>query len=88
MQGLEMADTKGRRDNTRLLILRNCSLERLRARSTLIVDCVFPCVGSGHLSVHSVVMIAWGCMVWCIVNPRKLEHGFRMINAGIPYTLP
>ena len=23
-----------------------------------------------------------------IVNPRKLEHGFRMINAGIPYTLP
>ena len=22
-----------------------------------------------------------------IVNPRKLEHGFRMINAGIPYTL-
>ena len=23
-----------------------------------------------------------------IVNPRKLEHGFRMISAGIPYTLP
>ena len=23
-----------------------------------------------------------------IVNPRKLEHGFRIINAGIPYTLP
>ena len=23
-----------------------------------------------------------------IVNPRKLEHGFRTINAGIPYTLP
>ena len=23
-----------------------------------------------------------------IMNPRKLEHGFRMINAGIPYTLP
>ena len=22
-----------------------------------------------------------------IVNPRKLEHGFRMIHAGIPYTL-
>ena len=21
------------------------------------------------------------------VNPRKLEHGFRMIHAGIPYTL-
>ena len=23
-----------------------------------------------------------------IVNPRKLEHGFRMMSAGIPYTLP
>ena len=23
-----------------------------------------------------------------IVNPRKLEHGFRMISAGIPYTFP
>ena len=23
-----------------------------------------------------------------IVNPRKLEHGFRRIRAGIPYTLP
>ena len=23
-----------------------------------------------------------------IVNPRKLEHGFRMISAGIPFTLP
>ena len=23
-----------------------------------------------------------------IVNPRKLEHGFRRIGAGIPYTLP
>ena len=23
-----------------------------------------------------------------IVNPRKLEHRFRMIHAGIPYTLP
>ena len=22
------------------------------------------------------------------VNPRKLEHGFRMISAGLPYTLP
>ena len=22
------------------------------------------------------------------VNPRKLEHGFKMICAGIPYTLP
>ena len=22
------------------------------------------------------------------VNPRKLEHGFRMIRARIPYTLP
>ena len=22
-----------------------------------------------------------------IVNPRKLEHRFRMIHAGIPYTL-
>ena len=22
------------------------------------------------------------------VNPGKLEHGLRMINAGIPYTLP
>ena len=22
-----------------------------------------------------------------IVNPRKLEHEFRMIRAGIPYTL-
>ena len=22
-----------------------------------------------------------------LVNPRKLEHGFRMIHAGIPYTL-
>ena len=22
-----------------------------------------------------------------IVNPRMLEHGFRMISAGIPYTL-
>ena len=23
----------------------------------------------------------------CIVNPRKLEHRFRMIHAGIPFTL-
>ena len=23
-----------------------------------------------------------------IVNPRKLEHGFRRISAMIPYTLP
>ena len=23
-----------------------------------------------------------------IVNPRKLEHEFRMTSAGIPYTLP
>ena len=23
-----------------------------------------------------------------IVNPRKLEHGFRRISAGIPHTLP
>ena len=23
-----------------------------------------------------------------IVNPRKLEHGFRTISAVIPYTLP
>ena len=23
-----------------------------------------------------------------IVNPRKLEHGFRRIRARIPYTLP
>ena len=23
-----------------------------------------------------------------IVNPRKLEHGFRRISARIPYTLP
>ena len=23
-----------------------------------------------------------------IVNPRKLEHGLRVISAGIPYTLP
>ena len=23
-----------------------------------------------------------------IVNPRKLEHGFRTISAGISYTLP
>ena len=22
------------------------------------------------------------------MNPRKLEHGFRMINVGIRYTLP
>ena len=22
------------------------------------------------------------------VNPRKFEHGFRMMSAGIPYTLP
>ena len=22
------------------------------------------------------------------MNPRKLEHGFRIIGAGIPYTLP
>ena len=27
--------------------------------------------------------------VWgFIVNPRKLEHGFRTISAGIFYTLP
>ena len=24
----------------------------------------------------------------CIVDPRKLEHGFRRISARIPYTLP
>ena len=23
-----------------------------------------------------------------IVNTRKLEHGFEMIGAGLPYTLP
>ena len=23
-----------------------------------------------------------------IVNPRNLEHGFRMSSAGIPYVLP
>ena len=22
------------------------------------------------------------------MNPRKFEHGLRMIHAGIPYTLP
>ena len=27
-------------------------------------------------------------LVMIIVNPRKLEHGFRRIRAGIPYTLP
>ena len=26
--------------------------------------------------------------VLIIVNPRKLEHGFRRIGARIPYTLP
>ena len=25
---------------------------------------------------------------YLIVNPRKLEHGFRRISARIPYTLP
>ena len=24
----------------------------------------------------------------CVVKPRKLQHGFRMVLAGIPYTLP
>ena len=31
------------------------------------------------------------CRVWAgvldTVNPRKLEHGFRRISAGIPFTL-
>ena len=26
--------------------------------------------------------------IMIIVNPRKLEHGFRTISAVIPYTLP
>ena len=32
--------------------------------------------------------IFWGFLLSdkYIVNPRKLEHGFRMMNAGIPYT--
>ena len=34
------------------------------------------------------VPIQGSTAVSTIVNPRKLEHGFRMINAGIPYTLP
>ena len=29
----------------------------------------------------------WALGLGLIVNPRKLEHGFRMILAGIPYTL-
>ena len=29
----------------------------------------------------------WGLLGF-IVNPRKLEHGFRRISARIPYTLP
>ena len=29
----------------------------------------------------------YGFIVGCIVNPRKLEHRFRMIHAGIPFTL-
>ena len=30
----------------------------------------------------------WGDPGRLIVNPRKLEHGFRRIGARIPYTLP
>ena len=26
--------------------------------------------------------------IYCTVEARKLEHGFRRISAGIPYTLP
>ena len=29
-----------------------------------------------------------GSLEGFIVNPRKLEHGFRTISARIPYTLP
>ena len=29
----------------------------------------------------------WFSPLYVIVNPRKLEHGFRMILAGIPYAL-
>ena len=32
--------------------------------------------------------VAWALrFLRAIVNPGKLEHGFRMIHAGIPYTL-
>ena len=29
----------------------------------------------------------WG-VSGLVVNPRKMEHGFRMIRAGSPYTFP
>ena len=46
--------------------------------------------GSKGLGFRGFVVhgVCSGAFVGSIVNPRKLEHGFRMISAGIPYTLP
>ena len=56
------------------------------------------CWGASPITAHALLGTfpgRWACRRtrWCHspptnVNPRKLEHGFKMICAGIPYTLP
>ena len=40
-----------------------------------------------HLGIQSFASLS-PIQKTIIVNPRKLEHGFRRISARIPYTLP
>ena len=44
-------------------------------------------LGSITKPLNRKTLEVWG-VSGLIVNPRKLEHGFRMNSAGIPYTLP
>ena len=39
-------------------------------------------------NLRSPVETLWSGLVGLYSEPQKLEHGFRMISAGIPYTLP
>ena len=54
----------------------------------------FQCWGSAGVVWAPSMVQVFGCKescdygFWSIVNPRKLEHGFRRMSARIPYTLP
>ena len=43
------------------------------------------CTLGAEITTYTILVVPY---YKSIVNPGKLEHGFRMINAGIPYTLP